>query len=76
MRRGAVIGLALVMGLVAFTGAPWGGANQGACAAGDRGVPYPEITRGKGDGRSNSTLMARRSPALPRGAARGCRTSA
>ena len=49
MRRGAVIGLALVMGLVALTGAPWGGANQGACAAGDRGVPYPEITRGKGD---------------------------
>ncbi len=49
MRHGAVIGLALVMGLVALTGAPRGGAIQAAYAAEDSGVPYPEITKGKGE---------------------------
>ncbi len=49
MRHRAVIGLALVMGLVALTGAPWGGAIQAACAAEDGGVPYPTIPRGRGE---------------------------
>ncbi len=60
MRRGAVIGLALVMGLVALTGAPRGGAIQAACAAEDSGVPYPEITKGKGESCVAETGFMRR----------------
>ncbi len=60
MRRGAIIGLALVMGLVVLTGAPWGGAIQAACAAELSAVPLPEITRGKGESCVAETGFMRR----------------
>lgn len=60
MGRGAIIGLALVMGLVGLTGVPWGGAIQAACAAEDSGVPYPEIIRGKGESCVAETDFMRR----------------
>ncbi len=60
MRRGAVIGLTLVMGLAALTGAPWGGAVQGACAAEDSRVPLPVITKGKGESCVAETDFMRR----------------
>ncbi len=50
MRRGATIAaLAAFLALGALTGAPGGGANQGASAAEASAVPYPVITRGKGE---------------------------
>ncbi len=60
MRHGAVIGLVLVMGLVVLTGAPWDGAIQAACAAEDGGVPYPTITKGKGEACVAETGFMRR----------------
>ncbi|MCH8162300.1 MAG: hypothetical protein IIB88_10455 [Chloroflexi bacterium] len=50
MGRGAIIAVfAGFLGLGTLAGAPWGGAIQTACAAGDRRVPYPDIPRGKGE---------------------------
>ena len=60
MTRGAVIALALVMGLVALTGPPWGGAIQAACAAEDSRVPLPAITKGKGESCVAETGFMRR----------------
>ena len=61
MRRGATIAaLAAFLALGALTGAPWGGTIQAACAAGDSGVPYPAITRGKGESCVAETDFMRR----------------
>ena len=50
MGRGAIIAVfAGFLGLGTLAGAPWGGAIQAACAAGDSRVPYPDIPRGKGE---------------------------
>ncbi len=55
MRHGAIIGLALVMGLVLLTGAP-----QAACAAELSAVPLPEISKGKGESCVAETDFMRR----------------
>ncbi len=82
MRRGATIAaLAAFLALGALTGAPWGGTIQAACAAGDSGVPYPAITRGKGEScvaetdfmrRNHMNLLAHQRDATMR---RGIRTT-
>ena len=61
MRRGATIAaLAAFLALGALTGAPWGGAIQGACAAEDSRLPLPAITRGKGESCVAETDFMRR----------------
>ncbi len=56
MRRGAIIAVfAAFLGFGALTGAP-----QAACAAEDGGVPYPEITKGKGESCVAETDFMRR----------------
>ncbi len=61
MRHGATIAaLAAFLALGALTWAPWGGAIQTACAAGDSRVPLPAITRGKGESCVAETDFMRR----------------